>query len=50
METTLAIIKPDALEAGFKKEILHTIHRYKFTILKAGRFKVGLVLPSNFNL
>lgn len=49
METTLAIIKPDALEARFKNDILHMIHKYKFTILKAGRFKVWFVFHE-FNL
>ncbi|CAM6129422.1 unnamed protein product [Calypogeia fissa] len=48
METTLAIIKPDALEAGFKKEILHLIHKYKFTILKAGRFKLTRLRAEEF--
>ncbi|CAM6085504.1 unnamed protein product [Calypogeia fissa] len=48
MEVTLAIIKPDALEAGFKNNILHTLQRKKFVILKQGRFKFTRLRAEEF--
>ncbi|OAE26870.1 hypothetical protein AXG93_4360s1240 [Marchantia polymorpha subsp. ruderalis] len=48
MEVTLAIIKPDALEAGYKKEILHVLKKYKFVILNSGRIKLTRLRAEEF--
>lgn len=40
MDSTLCIIKPDAMRLGYKDTICHMIHMFGFNVIAEGRFKV----------
>lgn len=46
MDSTLCIIKPDAMRLGYKQNICHMIHMFGFNVIAEGTFKVITFDPS----
>ncbi|CAM6026261.1 unnamed protein product [Sphagnum balticum] len=48
MDSTLCIIKPDAMRTGYKSAICHMIHIFGFNVIAEGRFKFTRVRAEQF--
>lgn len=51
MDSTLCIIKPDAMRLGYKQNICHMIHMFGFNVIAEATFKVKSwdLMPSKIN-
>ena len=50
MDSTLCIIKPDAMRLGYKHNICHTIHMFGFNVVAEATFKVNIYDLSLFTI
>ncbi|KAG0618207.1 hypothetical protein M758_4G046400 [Ceratodon purpureus] len=48
MDSTLCIIKPDAMRLGYKQNICHMIHMFGFNVVAEGTFKLTRVRAEQF--